>query len=129
MDKASNFLCLTGSPDEPSSYLLTPGMTVLHGSSGVFISDAGAKGLSMTLPFITGVAIADGLQVAEFREELDDTHRTQHLRFHDGTRTTIVYDLDGSVLGVDLERTHFSILPSGLMVLQPSPSGGIGPDL
>jgi hypothetical protein len=124
LDKASKFLCLTGSSDEASSYQLSRGTTVLHGNSGTFIFDDGAKGLSMTQPFIADIAVDDWAQVTEFRQEQDETHLTQHLRFHGGSLAVIVRDLDGWILSVDLERMDLSLPPSGLLLLRPHQSGG-----
>lgn len=120
MKSASNFLCLTGAPDEAPFYQLNPGLPVLHGETGMFLFDGGEKGLSMTLPFITAVAVADWSEVAEFRQERDETQLRQHLRFRDGKgHATIVCDLDGSVLEVHLEHMCHQNLPSGEMVLSP----------
>lgn len=121
MNKASNFICFTGAPDEASSYQLTPGMTVLHGETGVFAFNGGEKGVSVQLPFaITEVFVADWSEVAEFWQECDETELRRHLRFRDGkSRATIVCDLDGSVLEVHMEHMRHRTLLSGVMVLSP----------
>lgn len=106
MNSPSRFVCLTGNPATDRDQMLERGATVLHAPSGTFIRDAGGGDLSMTVPVITGVAIADWADVADHWIESGDSTLTHHIRFHAGGTVQVVLDLDGEITRLDCERTN-----------------------
>lgn len=117
MNEKSNFLCLNAGPNEASTHTLDHGATVLHAPSGTFIHDDGGGDISVTVPIVTGVAVANWVDVAEFNETRSETTLIRHLRFYGGGTAEVVCDCHGSIMSVVAEHVNAIACSSGLVIL------------
>jgi hypothetical protein len=115
MKKRSRLICVNGSPNEASFQQVEPGDTVLDRISGTFAHFDGPNDLSVTLPVITAVSIADLAEVADHQITRTADTVAHHVRFHGGGEVHIVYSLSGEVLELCGERLITSTSASGLV--------------
>jgi hypothetical protein len=82
MTTPPTFICLPSFPDEEFHLLIEPGQTVLHPASGLFVHVGLDGELSVTLPPITAVRIADASEVADHQVAGDEATIAHSARFH-----------------------------------------------
>jgi hypothetical protein len=88
----STFICLPDFPDEELHRLIEPGQTVLHPASGVFLHVGIDGELSVTLPPISVVRIADVSEVADHQVTGDEAAVSHNVRFHGGAELQASHD-------------------------------------
>jgi len=105
MTNASRLLCLNDDPDHDQHLVLDRGSTVLHAPSGSFMHDDGNGGMSLTVPEINGVAIADWAEVAQYELVTEAGKVTHRIRFHAGGEVLVEYTHEGELIGLAGEHT------------------------
>jgi hypothetical protein len=115
MTHPSRLICINGTPDEASFQAAAPGDTVLDAASGTFAYFDSPNDMTVTLPVITGVGIANLAEVADHQITRSADTVAHHVRFHGGGELHFVYALSGELVELRGERVTMSTSPCGLV--------------
>jgi hypothetical protein len=98
------FICLPDFPDEEIHRLVEPGQTVLHPASGLFVHVGIGGDLSVTVPPITAVRLADAAEVADHQVTRGEAAVTHSVCFHGGGTLHAAHDLQSGLVELSGER-------------------------
>ncbi len=104
MTDSSPFICLPQLPNEEIHRLIEPGQTVLHPASGMFFHHGIGGELSVTLPPITAVCIADAAEVADHQITRDEAAVAHSVFFHGGGKLLASHDVQGGLVELSGEQ-------------------------
>jgi hypothetical protein len=111
----SRLICANSTPDEASFQAAVPGDTVLDAVSGTFAHFDSPNDMTVAVPVITGVGIANLTEVADHQITRSADTVAHLVRFHGGGELHLVYALSGELVGLCGERVTMSASASGLV--------------